>query len=270
MRSFWRTCLSTSLSVLILIVISGCSKEDNNPTGSSPSDASLWIHIDGDSTQVMFADLPKITADGAEAIQLSEFVDTTLIPIFEDRDSVLYDTRPLYAYQIIGADGFSASGSRGYPDNIWEHMTLGYILASTKRAIFPDELIDLAGAYNVQDVAKIRVHRKFDITWADSTTFVELKDVTSVQVTNPDGILEDALPLKDFVLPALSAPENSQYNLRTLDDFGPSTDMTWTQFQTGYWLLSSEKTMFTDTTLTGGRYKLKVLEKILVNQVVNS
>jgi hypothetical protein len=268
MRSFWRSYLPFLLSIFILVGIFGCSKEDNNPAGSTPSNVSLWIYLDGDSTQVMGDDLPKIDVDGEEAIQLSEFVDTSFVPMFEDRDSVLYDTRPLYAYQIIGADGFSPSGSRGYPDNIWQQMTQGYIIISTQRAMFPESL-GLAGGYNVRDARYIHIHRKFDIEWADSTKFVELKDVTSVQVTNPDGVLEDALPLKDFVMRTLSNPEEYQYNLRTLDDFGPSADMTWVQFQTGYWLLSSEKTMFTDTTLTGGRYKLKVLEKIIVNQVVS-
>ncbi len=254
-----------AFSVLCLFVILGCSKD--NVSEPSTTVGSIWIHLDADSVEIFFADLPKIDADGEEAIQLSEFIDTTLIPMFEDRDGIFYDARPLYAYQIVGADGFSAS-SRGYLDNTWEHMILGYIVVSTGRAIFPDELIDLPGAYNVQDVLNIYVHRKFDIEAADTVSFVELKDVTPVEVTNHDGELEDALPLGDFVDVLISNPDDFQYNLRTIDDFGPSEDMTWAQFQTGYWLLESQKTIFTDTSLVGGGYRLQVLEKILVNQVV--
>lgn len=256
-------------SVLCLVLVLGCSKDDdNNPTGSTPTDTSIWIHMDGDSTEFLFSELPKIDADGEEAIQLSEFVDTTMIPMYEDRDGILYDARPLYGYQVMGADGFSASGSRGYLDNRWNEMQLGYILVSTGRAIFPDELIDLPGAYNVSDVAKIYIYRKFDVNTPDTLSFVEFKDVASVEVTNHDGEPEDALPLKDFVEALVTNPGDYQYNVRTLDDFGPGEDMTWAEFQTGYWLLVSEKTIFTDENLTGGSYKLKVLEKILVNQIV--
>ncbi|MBM3325131.1 MAG: hypothetical protein FJY66_05635 [Calditrichaeota bacterium] len=269
MRTSYRL-LQISLLLLGTAFLLGCSKDDNNPSNSSaPSDAYIWIFLEGDSTQIFFDDLPRIHVDGVEAIQLSEFIDTTLIPKFVARDSVRHDARPLYAYQVFGSDGFSASGSRGYRDNTWEHMTLGFLIVSTKGAIFPDELIDLPGAYNVRDVAKIVVHRKFDIAIADSVPFVELKDVTSVQITNDVGVLENALPLKDFVEELISNPADFQYNIRSLDDFGPTTDMTWAQFQTGYWLMESGKTFFTDTTLVGGRYKLKVLEKILVNPIVS-
>jgi hypothetical protein len=255
-------------AVLCSVVILGCSKDNNNVSGPSTSNASIWIHLNGDSIEIFFSALPKIDADGEEAIQLSEFVDTTLIPMFEDRDGIFYDARPLYAYQIVGADGFSASGNQGYLDNTWDHMMLGYIVVSTGRAIFPDDLIDLPGAYNVRDVRNIYVHRKFDIETPDTVSFVELKDITSVEVTNHDGEPEDALPLRDFVEVLVTNPGDFQYNMRTLDDFGPDEDMTWAQFQTGYWLLESQKTIFTDTSLVGGRYKLQVLEKILVNQVV--
>ena len=150
MRFFNRMML---FSVFCLVFMLGCSKDDSNPSGSTPTDASIWIHMDGDSTEILFSELPKIDADGEEAIQLSEFIDTTLIPMFDDGDT-LWDARSLYGYQIMGEDGFSASGSRGYLDNRWEEMALGHIVVSTGRAIFPDELIDLAGAYNVGDVAR--------------------------------------------------------------------------------------------------------------------
>ncbi|MCU0645717.1 MAG: hypothetical protein MUC94_15845, partial [bacterium] len=107
-------------------------------------------------------------------------------------------------------------------------------------------------------------HRKFDVITPDTTTFVELRKLTPTSVTNLNGQMEDALLLQDFVAMLVATPDNQQYNLRTLDDFGPSSDLTWAQFQTGYWLLTSETTMFTDPALNSGKYKLKVLEKILV------
>jgi hypothetical protein len=256
--------LSVLLAVIIfcLAPITGCDKD--NPTPPKPeSENYLWIHFKSDSVKIEFESLPKIDADGLEAIQLSSFIDTTLIHPFRDKNGNPYDARKLYSYQITGDDGFSAS-VKGYPNNTWEHLTLGHILTATRQVVFPDDKIDLAGAYNVKSARHIYIHRKFDVITPDTTTFVELRKLTPTSVTNLDGQLEDALLLKDFVTALVATPENRQYNLRTLDDFGPSSDLTWDQFQTGYWLLTSETTMFTDPALNTGKYKLKVLEKILV------
>jgi hypothetical protein len=248
--------------VLCFSLITGCDK--NNP--SSPVQAQenfLWIHFNADSTKIEFETLPKIDADGEEAIQLSSFIDTTLIHPFKDKNGNLFEARKLYSYQIVGDDGFSVS-VKGYPNNTWQHLTLGHILTSTRQVVFPDDKIDLAGAYNVKTARHIYIQRKFDIITPYTITFVEPRTMAPISVTNLDGQAENALVLKDFITPLISAPQNQQYNLRTLDDFGPSSDLTWDQFQTGYWLLTSETTMFTDPALNSGKYKLKVLEKILV------
>jgi len=251
-----------SVVILGLALITGCDKD--NPNSPEPEQENfLWIHFKSDSTKIGFETLPKIDADGEEAIQLSSFVDTTLIAPFRDKNGNPFEARKLYSYQIAGDDGFSAS-AKGYSNNTWEHLTLGHILTATRQVVFPDDKIDLAGAYNVKTARHIYVHRKFDIITPDTTTFVELRTLTPTSVTNLDGQNEDALLLQDFVTALVATPENQQYNLRTLDDFGPSSDLTWDQFQTGYWLLTSETTMFTDPALNTGKYKLKVLEKILV------
>jgi len=56
------------------------------------------------------------------------------------------------------------------------------------------------------------------------------------------------------------------YNVRSVDDYGPSTELTWTQLGTGYWLLESRKTIFTDGSLAGGAYKVKFLAKITAHE----
>jgi len=246
-----------------VLIITGCSKDDDNPVTPNDSDKFMWVHYKGDSIKVLFENLPKITADGEEAIQLSSFVDTNLIHPFYDKNNVSYEARNLYCYQVVGDDGFCAS-QKGYQNNIWQHLQLGHILTSDRRVIFPDNKIDLAGAYNVKATSHIYIYRKFDLAFTDSTLCVEFRNITPVQVTNLDGNLEDAIPLKDVVTKMVAAPSSFQYNILSLDNFGPSQDMIWDQFQTGYWLLSSEKTMFADTSLTGGKYKVKVLEKILL------
>lgn len=247
-----------------LYLIAGCSKEDNNPVTPDNSDKYFMVYYNGDSVKVAFNNLPKFNADGEEAIQLNYFIDTSLIHPFIDKNGLPHDTRSLYSYQIVGDDGFSASGSKGYPNNIWAHFFLGHVITGNRQIIFPDDKIDLPGAYNVKYARRIFIHRKFDLDFTDSVHFVELNKITPVQVTNPDGLPEEAIPLKDAVLFKVSNPESYNYNILAVDNFGPTADMTWNQFQTGYWLLNSQVTMFTDTTLVGGRYKLKVLEKILI------
>ena len=257
--------LFASLMALSAFVVSGgCSKNSNPVKSNLPSEAYLWVHFESDSAKVAFEELPKIDAGGVEAIQLSEFVDTTLIPLYRDKNGNAYDSRTLFAYQIVADDGYSASGTKGYPDNVWSHMQLGHILTTTRLVVFPDDKIDLAGAYNVKTARHIYVHRKLDLEKPDSTMFVELRSIATTQITNFDGNLENAIPLKDVVLLFVDSPQSYSYNLRTLDNFGPTTNLTWSQFETGFWLMNTQQTIFSDTSLVGGRYKLKVLEKIQI------
>lgn len=256
------------IAVLMLTAIFtfGCSDDSNPVDTNPPADAYLWVHLDTDSISINFSDLPKIDASGEEAIQLSEFVDTLLIPLFRDRDGNAYEARELYSYQIISDDGFSASVNRGYPNNVWSHLQLGHILTTKRQVVFPDDKIDLAGAYNVKEARHIVIYRKFDVELPDSAAFVELRSCDRVQVENFDGALEDAVCLRDLASVFVANPQTVNYNVRTLDGFGPGTSMTYEQFQTGYWLVNTERTKFTDTTLVGGAYKLKVLKTIQVVQ----
>jgi hypothetical protein len=252
--------------MLFIVLFLGCAKEDNNPTAPTES-LSLWICQGDDSTEVSAEGLPTIDVDGQEAIHLSEFISATLIPAYVDDDNNSFDRRLLFAYEVQGEDGFSASADRGYANNTWDHLVQGYIVISTGRAGFPSSL-GLPGAYSVSDVARIIVYRKFDLETPASTSFVEFRDIESVEVTNHEGHPEQALPLSAFVDSAgFEYHEMYSYDMRTVDNFGPSVPMTWAQLQTGYWLLESEKTLFTDTTLTGGRYKLKELQKIILNPI---
>jgi hypothetical protein len=254
------------VSLFFVVLFLGCAKEDDDNPVVTPEAVTLWIYQGNDSTEVAAEGLPTIDVEGQEAIHLSEFISTTLIPPYVDED-VSYDLRPLYCYEIQGEDGFSAHANRGYANNIWTQLTQGYVVLSTGRAVFPTEL-GLPGAYNVSDAARILVYRKFDLETPDSTCFVEFYKIESVEVTNHDGNPEQALPLCAFVDSAgFATPENYTYNMRSVDDFGPSVSMTWEQLQTGYWLLESEKTLFTDPTLTGGRYKVKYLQKITLAPV---
>ena len=256
----------TIVSILLIacvLAFNGCSKDDDVVAGPSGNGASMMVYHEGDSTAVLFDDLPSFQVDDLEAISLSSFVDTFLVPPYWDED-VMFDLRELYGYRIQGQDGFSAS-IKGYTDNTWDHMELGYLFTASRQVVFPDDVIDLAGAYNVKDAARILILRKIDVVYSDTTAMRELADFQPVQVDNHDGLPEDAVPLSDLVETAIVAdPSTKTYNIVALDGFGPATTMTWTQFQTGYWLLESKRTIFTDPSLEGGAYKLRILDRVLV------
>ena len=259
--------------LFVLIFTAHCSKENtDNPLGpDDPSDHYLWIHFAGDSTQIFFDDLEtfdvntlaKMSGSEDEAIWLSAFVDTQLVPLFVDKQGISFDSRDLYAYRIIGDDGFSAS-VRGYPDNIWEHMSLGYLLPESRLTVFPDDFIDLARAYNVKETRHIQINRKIDVATPDTSGFVRLVDMPTVNINNDVNEMEIAVSLKDVVQQIVPNPEEYTYNLTALDGYSPPGPISWAQFQTCYWLLSSMKTWFTDPALDSGKYKVKKLQILQV------
>lgn len=260
------------LLALALLVATGCSKDDDNPVGPENENAYLWVHLEGDSVQVNFDDLNifDITtlakaADENDAIWLKDFISTDLIPNATDKDGNTYEARGLYAYRIQDDVGYCAA-NKGYADNTWDQMGLGYVLVDAQRVVFPDDLIDLPGAYNVKDVSHIRVYRKFDVISSDTTGFTSINGLTVVQAQNSDGENEDAIALADFITPLVANPEGKTYTLTSVDGYTPPEPLTWEQMQTGHWLLGSKSTIFTHADRASGKYRVKFLESITVTE----
>lgn len=259
------------LLALVTLFTVGCAKDDDdNPLGPENSEY-VWVHFEGDSTQMAFDDMPvmDVTALGKamaenDGIWLKDFISTTLIPNATDKDGNAYEARALYCYRNEGEDGFSAS-VKGYADNTWDHMNKGYILVDARRVIFPDDLIDLPGAYNTQDVRHIRTFRKFDVITSDSTAFTSVDGLALHSVDNGDGVMENAIALSDLVAPLLADLTGKTFTLTSIDGFTPPAALTQEQFITGYWLLDSKKTIFTHAAVTSGKYKVKFLQSITVN-----
>jgi len=246
-------------------MLSGCdSSTDPNPP-IQDQQIILVQHKD-DSARIDLNTLLFFEIDGERAVRLSELIDTNLVPPFRDKQGDAWESRRLYAYHIIADDGFSASGSRGYPNNVWEHMLLGHIMIRTRQVVFPKDNIDLAGAYNVKGAARILLKRKIDLVLPDSTTFVELAGIIPHSVTNPNGDSELAIPFESIVRSIIPTPEAFTYTIKALDGAGPDTAIPWNQFQSGYWLINSERSMFTDPALSTGMYRLSALEQIIANR----
>jgi hypothetical protein len=249
-----------ALLALGLAMILACCG-DNSPTDTGAEGQHVLVYLEGDSIRVRLADLPSFVVDGQTAVQLDGLVSTTMVPIYEDKDGNLHDARVLHSYRIVGDDGFSAS-HKDYPDNIWEHMRIGYMLTTTRNVIFPKTAIDLPGAYNVKAARRVYVERKIDVVAADTMAFYKLADMPIVRVENLDGQVENAVALSGFVALLVGNPAAHSYHITAIDGYGTTTAMSWAQLQTGYWLLESERTIFTDSALQSGRYRLRLLETI--------
>ncbi len=93
-----------------------------------PKSEFIAVTLD-DLTFVRYFDLlEKVTFEGDEVIRLSDLIDSTMT-----------DFPQIYAYRVIGSDGFCAA-KKGSPDNIWEHMQKGYLKLSDRRATFDRSL----------------------------------------------------------------------------------------------------------------------------------
>jgi hypothetical protein len=257
------------LLILVLGTSVGCGSDDD-PTAPPAPGEHVFVHHHGDSLRVELDDLPAVEVDDLQVVYLHHLVSDELIPPVISND-VSHEARILYAYQIEGDDGFSAHGNRGYPNNTWDHLQLGYIIKSTRRVIFPDEAIDLPGAYNVRETRHVRIWRKFDLELAapDTTVFYELAGMPVVLRPNADGIDEDAIDLAEFVArlvtdERLDDPDDHVYHLTALDGFTTAVPVTWEQLQTGYWLLDSQRTRFGDPDLQSGQYRQRNLLRITV------
>ncbi len=271
------------LSLLVISVFTACSDDDD--PASPTTYESIFVHWMNDSTEVSFKNMTTTDLNSETVIGLQNFITDANVP--QDADATFftavdeYEARQLYAYHIIGEDGFSASGVKGYPNNTWYELGKGYINFESRDVSFPDvpeENFDIAGAYNVKETRHIAIKRKFDMVCNDTINFFyELDGMPTVEVVNFDGVNENAIALTSFFAKAVEDSINigvindnnlpsMMFNIRSADDWGPSTELTWTQLQTGYWLTKSLKTIFTDPALTGGAYKLKYLEKITAHE----
>jgi hypothetical protein len=216
------------LSLLLFLIAWGCSRP------IKPKSDFITIKL-GNLTFIRYFDImEKVIFEGGEAIRLSDFVDSTMT-----------DYPQIYAYRIIGSDGFYAA-QKGSPDNVWEHMQKGYLRLKDRRVTFESSL-GLLGRYYVKDVASIELLRKID------TKFKEKEEASfSLIVDMPTAIYPDSadayyngrsgIRLSDFVDTMTSTPENYTYNLISIQ--GDEKTFSWLELQTGWWLLGLDVTKF--------------------------
>jgi len=221
--------LRALVSVLLLLAIaSGCSRP------LKPKSDFLTVKL-GDMTFIRYFDLmEKVEFEGEQAIRFSDFID-----------SVITERPAIYAYRVVGSDGFYAH-MKGSPDNVWEHVQKGYLKLSNRRAAF-DQSLGLEGRYYVKDVAGIELLRKIEIrfTGDDLFTFSLIAEMETTSYSDPQDPLYDGrsgVRLADFVDTLTSAPEDYSYDLVSVT--GEKRSFSWPQLQTGWWIPDLDLTKF--------------------------
>jgi hypothetical protein len=215
------------LMVLLLCVLLGCSRP------IKPKSEFITIKL-GDRIFTRYFDLmPKVDFEGDESIRLAYFID-----------SVVTEQPEIYAYRVIGSDGFYAA-LKGSPDNTWEHMQKGYLKLTNRRAAFESSL-GLMGRYFVKDVASIELLRKIDVILGSEkdTTFLISEMDTAIYV-DPENEFYDGragIKLSDFIEPFVSNPDDYAYDLVSLR--GDRQTFSWAEIQTGWWLMDLDVTKF--------------------------
>jgi hypothetical protein len=214
-------------ALLFFFIACGCSRP------IKPKSDFITVKL-GNLTFIRYFDImEKVIFEGEEAIRLSDFVDSTMT-----------DYPQIYAYRIIGSDGFYAA-KKGSPDNVWEHMQKGYLRLNDRRATFESSL-ELSGRYYVKDVASIELLRKIDTKFKEEdpsfSLIVDKQATTYLDSTDAFYNGRSGIRLSDFVDTLTSTPENYTYNLISVQ--GDEKTFSWLELQTGWWLLGLDVTKF--------------------------
>lgn len=173
------------------------------------------------------------------------------------------DYRSLYAYEIVGADGFSPRGSvnAGY-DLLWNTFKSGYLVPSdNKRTWFPGDTVP--GAFKVKNAAHIRVYRQIGVCGtADECLPQELGALPTYTVTNWNDEDEEAIKLSDLLQ---GYDGYSTVTISAVDGYSKTYDAE--KIADGYYLLTSERTTFPtfNGEMEGSMKKFKHIATMQVN-----
>lgn len=251
-----------ALAVLVAAMV-GCSKKENGVSAGDgvTIEVRLMEYDAVVDTSISFelSDMPANDFDGETGVPLTEFVPLQLIPMNDggtpDDASDDTDRRDLYAYRIIGADGYNVHDAKGYDDQRWNELQNGYIGLDSHRANF-DESLGLAGSYRVTEVAAIEIYRKAEIVISGSPQLVELADLATTTFQDQPAVALTVL------LADVPSPETYQYSIVAVDGYTGLSPFSWVQIQGGYWLLDSNRTAF-DPDL-GGKSRIRDVRSIEV------
>jgi hypothetical protein len=228
------------VALAMLLGFTACSDDDDNGT---------QIDILGYSLDQF------VTIE--DAIQITNPAD--------DEDT---DYRSLYAYEIVGSDGWSPreSVNAGY-DLLWDTFKAGYIVPTdNKRTWFSDDTIP--GAFRVKNADKIRLYRQIGVRDTVRISVPqELGALTAYTVTNWSGEEEEAIKLIDLLQ---GYDGYSTVTLFAVDGYNKTYEAE--MIADGYYLLDSERTTFPsfNDSMEGGMKKFKYIATMQVNMAAKN
>ncbi|MCF7920310.1 MAG: hypothetical protein K9N06_10410 [Candidatus Cloacimonetes bacterium] len=222
------------LAIVTLMMVISCSENDNNNN------------------------IPDIIY----AYALEQFVPMDALSdliVHDEGDTTEF--RDLFYFWPLATDGFSAR-TRGYDDLDWQNWVQGYYIPEIDNKVFFPQFEPLnIGAYNVKYLDMVYVSRGVRSIINDTLSVVyELNAMETQQVENYDLVMEDAIPLNSFVPPHVTVIDSVVF---TAVD-GYTKTYTPVQFADGYWLVSSQKTIFPTegANMSGSLKKFKLLKSM--------
>jgi hypothetical protein len=216
------------LGLLVLSAFYACSRS------VKPKSDSLSIELGG-RTFTRYIDLLRTeTYEGEKVVILADFIDSAIIS---------YPTA--YAYRIFGSDGYYPA-MKGVPDNVWTQLQKGYLKLGDRGVVF-DSSLHLPRKYNVTDVASLELLRKVDtiIKGDPGSGFCLIGGMNlATYEDSVDNFYSGrtAIKLTDFVETVTSTPEDFAY--RFISANGGEKSFSWSQVQTGWWLVDLDVTKF--------------------------
>lgn len=228
--------LSGLIVLFVLLFFNACSEDDKDDNGTEP--------------QISYA------------YSLDQFVPVDAVSdliVHTDEDSI--ECRDLFFFLPLADDGFSPR-SHDYDDLDWTDWIQGFYIPDWDNRIFFSQYDSQGiGAYNVKDMESVCVFRGVKSIINDTLSVVfEFNAMTTEQVENYDGIMEDAIPLASFIPPHVTLMDSVAF---TAADISGYTKMYYPEeIEAGYWLVDSQKTIFPDLNLPNSKKKFKFLKSL--------
>lgn len=233
--------LTILITVLIgLFAFTACSEnDDNNTTG--PVDI-LAYNLD------QFAPMENL---------LTQFTDGDQEDILEDS----IDIHNLFSILVTASDGWSWRG-RGMRDLLWNEFSTGYIIPENQGKLWIEAFANQGiNTYNVKYAQTVDFFRTFELIKPDETeALYQLSSMDTEQIENYDSTMETAIKLTQFIPTEITAIDSIL--LKACDGYAQTYSTE--EFNVGYWLIESQKTIFPGLDLPGNKKKFKLLKSIKV------
>jgi len=227
--------------VITFLLLTGCSEKDSdNPN-----------------------ELDEIRAYGLD--QFFQMEDVMNLFSTEDQEDILEDAieiRSLFSALVSAEDGWNWR-NRGVRDLKWEEFSNGYLIPDDDGKVYFGSFVDQGvNTYNVKYAELVDIFRAFQLVKPDETIAVfELNRMDSELVINHEDIEEAAIKFTDFILEEINIIDSVAF----LAADGYQKTYSADEFNDGYWLLNSQRTIFPGfPDMPGSKKRFKFLKQIII------